>query len=409
MVVESPQLTPPEAPEVEQVDAGVIEEARRRQRRERMIVACVAALLAGALVSIVAFGLGRAGRAALPVQRSSPATWLTGRPLSAATHLRLIVSENIGPASIVDVDSGRAEAVRGLGVPRRQRLWSPALYPLTAARGGALAVVTRQDCPRCTVTKTDFLIGADGSVRRTARLTLAPDQPTSAPVLGSTSASWVLTRSRGGHCTLMLKPGSHRAVSAPCGSLGPDTPAGLTISRRGEVLLVDPRTGRVRERIGVNRQLDVISRTVALLGSAPGIPGEGDAAPTALTLVNLSTGTHIQLQWPSILHFGYRVFPEPHGSLVAVEFGDPAYANSQASDVWLLDPRTGAFTHIPRFPILEHLKFSDIAWTDDHRLVAVAQGDGRTTIGLWRTGSHQLEVATVPQLDGYSQFVPLSR
>ena len=45
--------------------------------------------------------------------------------------------------------------------------------------------------------------------------------------------------------------------------------------------------------------------------------------------MNLSTGTHIHLQWPSILHFGYRVFPEPHGSLVAVEFGDPVYANSQ--------------------------------------------------------------------------------
>lgn len=227
MVVESPQLTPPEAPEVEQVDAGVIEEARRRQRRERMIVACVAALLAG----VVAFGLGRAGRAALPMQRSSPPTWLTGPPLSAATHLRLIVSENIGPASIVDVDSGRAEAVRGMRVPRRQRLWSPALYPLTAARGGALAVVTRQDCARCTVTKTDFLIGADGSVRRTARLTLAPDQPASAPVLGSTSASWVLTRSRGGHCTLMLEPRSHRAVPAPCGSLGPDTPMRTSSAR----------------------------------------------------------------------------------------------------------------------------------------------------------------------------------
>jgi len=43
----------------------------------------------------------------------------------------------------------------------------PALYPLTAAPGGAVAMVTRHDCVRCTVTMTDFMIGADGSVRRT--------------------------------------------------------------------------------------------------------------------------------------------------------------------------------------------------------------------------------------------------
>ena len=280
MIVESPQIKPPEAPEVEALDAGVIEEARRRQRRERIIVACVAALLAGAVAGIVAFGLGGGGRHAPPVQRSSPPTWLTGPPLSGPTHLRLVVSENTGPASIVDVDSGQAQAVRSLGVPRRQRTWSPALYPLTAAPGGALAVVTRQDCARCTVTQTEFLIGADGSVRRTARLTLARDQHTSTPALGSASASWVLTWPRSGHCMLRLEPGSRPAVAVPCGSLRGDTPAGLVISRGSEVMLVDPRTGRVRERFAVHGQFDVISTNVALISTAPGIPGEGDAYPT---------------------------------------------------------------------------------------------------------------------------------
>jgi hypothetical protein len=99
------------------------------------------------------------------------------------------------------------------------------------------------------------------------------------------------------------------------------------------------------------------------------------------------------------------VFPEPDGSLVAVEFADPSYGGSQAGDVWLLNLRTGAFTHVPGFPILEHLKFSDIAWTSDHRLVVVAQGNTRTAIGVWQPGSTQLRVRTVPQLAGYSQFV----
>jgi hypothetical protein len=411
MVVESPQIKRPEAPQLDALDAGVIEEARRRQRRERIIVACVTAMLAAAVAGIVAFGLGGEGRHAPPLQRSSRPTWLTGPPLNRPTHLRLVVSQNTGPASIVDIDTGQARAVRGLGVPRQQRTWSPALYPLTAAPGGALAVVTRQDCARCAVTQTEFLIGADGSGRRTTRLTVARDQHTSTPALGSASASWVLTWPRSGHCALRLEPGSRPAVAVPCGSLGGDTPAGLVISRGGEVMLVDPRTGRVRERFAVHGQFDVIGNNVALMSAAPGISGEGDAFPTHLTLVNVSTGARTDLRWPSILHFGYRVFPEPHGSLVAVEFADPAYAYSgrQASDMWLLDPRTGAFTHVPGFPILEHLKFSDVAWTSDHRLVVVAQGGGRTAISVWRPGSAQLRVGTAPQLAGYSQFVPLSR
>jgi hypothetical protein len=411
MVVESPQIKPPEPPEVDALDAGVIEEARRRQRRERIIVACVAAVLAGAVGGIVAFGLGGEGRHAPPLQRSSPPTWLTGPPLSEPTHLRLVVSQNTGPASIVDIDSGQARAIRGLGVPQRQRIWSPALYPLTAAPGGALAVVTRQDCARCTVTQSELLIGADGLVRRTGRLRLASDQHTSTPALGSASASWVLTWPRSGRCMLRLEPGSRPAVAVPCGTAQSDTPAGLVISRGSEVMLVDPRTGRVRERFAVHGQFDVISNNIALISTAPGIPGEGDAFPTHLTLINLSTGARTQLRWPSTLRFGYRVFPEPHGPLVAIEFADPAYLYSgrQASDVWLLDPRTDAFTHLPGFPILEHLKFSGLAWTSDHRLVVIAQGGGRTAIGVWRPGSAQLRVGTAPQLAGYSQFVPLSQ
>jgi hypothetical protein len=410
MVVGSPQSKPPQAPELEALDGGVIKEARRRQRRERMLVACVAALLAGAAAEIAASGLGGESRYA-PPQRSSPPTSPTGPPLSRPTHLRLVVSQNTGPPWIVDVDSGRTQAVHGLGVPREQGVWSPALYPLIAAPGGALAVVTRQDCAHCTRTQADFLIGADGSVRRTTRLTLAGGQQTSTPALGSASASWVLTWPHSNHCTLRLEPRSRLAAAVPCGDLGSGTAAGVVISRSSEVALVDPGTGRVRERFAVHGQFDVLNSNVALTSTAPGIPNEGDAFPTHLTLVNLSTGARTPLRWPSILHFGYRVFPEPNGPLVAVEFADPAYlyTGRQASDLWLLDPRTGAFTHVPGFPILEHLKFSDIAWTSDHRLVVVAQGDRRTAIGIWRPGSTQLQVGTAPQLAGYSQFVPLSR
>ena len=404
----APRIKPPDELVVEALDAGVIEEARRRQRRERMIAAGVMALLAGAVGALVALGSGGASRHVASPQRPSAPTWLKGPPLSEPTHLRLAVSENIGPASIVDINSGRVHAVRGLGVPQQQGLWSPALYPLTAVPRGALAVVTRQDCARCTATQTEFLIADDGSVRRTAKLTLAHDQHTTMPARGSVSDSWVLTWPRSGRCTLRLEPGVRPAVAVPCGSVTADTPAGLVISSGSAVTLVDPWSGKVRERLRLHGQFDVLAANVALIGTEPGNPGS-DSSPTALSLVSLSSGVRTHLRWPSRAHFGYRVYPEPRGSFVAVQFADPGHPGGQLSDVWLLDVRTGTFTHIPGFPILENLKFSGIAWTSDHRLLVLAQGGGRTALGVWRPGSTQLRVRTVPPLTGYSQVVPLTR
>jgi hypothetical protein len=75
--------------------------------------------------------------------------------------------------------------------------------------------------------------------------------------------------------------------------------------------------------------------------------------------------------------------------------------------VWLLDTRTARLEHVPGFPILEHLKFSGLAWTADGRLVVVAQGGGRTALGLWRPGERTLRVRPLPALEGFSTFVPL--
>ena len=163
-----------------------------------MAAAALAAILA------LAFGGGaHPARPPVPVHLSSSFTWLSGPPLTGVTHLRLIASENTGPAFIVDVDSGTARIVPGLGVPRNpSTITGPQLYPLTAAPGGALAVVTSAPCQRCT--STEFFIGVDGSVRRVATLRVAGTQDT-APAFDST-ATWVLTRPRDGRCTLRLVP-----------------------------------------------------------------------------------------------------------------------------------------------------------------------------------------------------------
>ena len=410
MIVEDPHGKPLEAPEVEEPDAGVIEEARRRRRRERMFLAAAAALSAGAVAPFVVLGQGTARRVPAAHKSMAPRP-LTGPPLNASTHLRLVVSENTGPASIVDVDSGRVQAVRGLGVPRRYRLWGPMLYPLTPVPGGTLAVVTRQACGHCIATKTNFLIGAGGSVRRTSSLALPRDQQ-STHALGSAVASWVLTSPRTGRCTVRLEPGSSPAVAAPCGTLGLDTPAGLVITRGREVSLVDPRTGRVRERLAVRGQFDVLSHNLALIGTATGMDNPLPLR-NSLTLVNLSTGARSHLRWPSALdsQSGYSVIREAHGPLVALDFGDPAYhmSSRQVSDVWILDPRTDKFMHVPGFPIFEALKFSGLAWTADGRLVVAAEGLRYTAIGLWHPGSTQLQVGRLPRLAGYTQLVPLGR
>ena len=155
---------------------------------------------------------------------------MAGVPLRKPTHLRLIVSGNTPAVSIVNVDSGRVQAVRGLGLPRqRYSLRGPQIWSLTPVPGGALAIVWGQSCAHC-YTLTRFRIGADGFARRTTSLIVERHQQ-STQALGSTTASWVLTHPQSGHCTLKLVPGSSPAVAASCGALGADTAAGLVIKQ----------------------------------------------------------------------------------------------------------------------------------------------------------------------------------
>ena len=151
------------------------------------------------------------------------------------------------------------------------------------------------------------------------------------------------------------------------------------------------------------------------VGQRYAIEGTPAAYPTSLTLVNLATGSRHDLGWPSILHFGYQIFPAPHGPFVAVAFGSPAYkpdpghASIDASDIWLLNTRTASFTQVPGFPILDYLKQSGIAWTADDRLVMVAQGGGRTSIGDLASGPVHRCCPNRANPRRLADFVPLIR
>ncbi|HLW96574.1 MAG TPA: hypothetical protein VKS25_14455 [Solirubrobacteraceae bacterium] len=394
---------------------GVIDAARTRQRRHRLGGA--AAIFACALaVAIVAFDASRGAHPPAPTLRlSSSPTWLTGPPLGR-THLRLVASENGGPASIVDVDTGRVRPLPQLDVPR----YPPALS-LTPTRGGALAVVSHQACAHCALTNDDFLIGASGAVRLLGVRHFAAFAGTiERSWLPGTAAEWVLTWPHRGPCTLRLVPSSRSAVKVPCGDLGAEYADGIALwTDHDQVgIVVDPRTGAVRRHLAAtNLRDDPVGHGFAVEG-----PSTGSGR---LTLLNLISGKRRVLRWPSRLYFGYQLIPDPVGRFVAIEFVDPAYPGysvpvgvssrtvGQAADLWLLDERAGTLNHVPGFPILELLKQSGVAWTADGRLAVVARGGAfaqsatRTAIGVWRPGQRTLRVRALPPLNGYTQFVPL--
>jgi hypothetical protein len=74
------------------------------------------------------------------------------------------------------------------------------------------------------------------------------------------------------------------------------------------------------------------------------------------------------------------------------------------TDVWLLDPATRRFRHLPDMPAIVDLKFTSMAWTSDGRLVMLAQSVGRTVVAVWRPGQKRVAVKPVrlPRRDGGS-------
>ena len=286
-------------------------------------------------------------------------------------------------------------------------MWSPWLQ-LLPVPGGALAVVTHHHCAYCSTAEDDFLITADGSVRRMAtRYFPALRGTIETSRIPGTDAEWVLVWPHRGACTLRLLPSTRAPVIVPCGDLAGTFPAGVAVwtdhDQRG--ILVNPLTGAVRGHLSSSSTYELVGHSLAIEGAPYG-------SPTSISLVNLATGNRRPLGWPSSLRFGYEVFPEPAGPLVAIDFADPAYppaprqTTGQAADLWVLNTRDGHLTHLPGFPSLEAIKLSGIAWTPDGSLVVVAQ-ERHTVLGLWRPGQRTLHVRTVPALNGYSQFVPL--
>ena len=142
-----------------------------------------------------------------------------------------------------------------------------------------------------------------------------------------------------------------------------------------------------------------------------------------LTLTDLATGARRALRWPSPIggpqSGADQAALAPGGTLIALSFSDPAYhlTGTQVTDVWLLDPSTGRWQHLPGMPADVALKFTSMSWTSDGRLVMLAQTPtsgpaSHVVIAIWRPGQESLAVRTVhiPARDsGSDSFIAWAR
>ena len=78
------------------------------------------------------------------------------------------------------------------------------------------------------------------------------------------------------------------------------------------------------------------------------------------------------------------------------------------TDVWLLDPKTRRFTHVPGMPAAVALKFTSMAWTGDGRLVLLAETANHDVVAVWRPGEKRVALRSVElptRLSGSDSFV----
>jgi hypothetical protein len=358
---------------------------------------------------------GRRGLDTTRARPSEPLPRLSGAALSGPSRLRLVAVRAYGGAFILDVDHATTRTVGGLGLGRRTSPSGPLAAGLWAVPGGVLAAVERDPGRR--------LRGADHVLRDRPERPLATARPDR-----DAARRQCRTRSpRGGRLEPCLAArGPVHAAARARRAARRDGPLRRP-PRRDERRRVDrqraprgdrgsaQRPHRRGDRASAarcrRRSLDAALPDPRHAGARePGAPERRAQrrTPGHLRLVDLASGARRALAWPSWFGDIVRVVVEPRGPLVAVDFGSPAYPGpAQAEDIWILNTATGRFTHLPGYPAQVAIKFPSVVWTGDDRLVIVAQGGGRTVVGVWRRGRTTLPLHVVPSRYGYPELAPL--
>jgi len=301
---------------------------------------------------------------------------LHGVPLAGSTGLRLLVSSD--PPFVLNVDTGMVQSVTGLNVHG-----NPVITVLPVGRDAVVWLDRR--APSGGIPRAEIYVVRHGTTRA---VRIATGWQV-APAAGG-RAIWLLRYTDPHHCTsseIGLNGGPlERARPVSCSSQLADSGSGPVLVHGR--LVVDAATRRTLVR---TRGLWAIGGGRALSA------GPGSGPP--LALIDLRTGTRWRLPWPSRVGSTDQAVVRPDGQMIALNFADPAYQGSgtQVTDVWLFDPATRHFQHLPDMPAAVQLKFTSMAWASGDRLVMLAGAAGahRNLVAVWRPGQRQIALRTV--------------
>ena len=364
---------------------------RARGPAGRRLAAAMAALLAAACTGPGRDGGGRPAPPPTATTAASPRSpadgeprYLEGRPLAGPTGLALLVASD--PPRVVDVDRGTSRRVEGLPAGREPVGVSPVGGGAILAADQEVFVLRRGTWRARPVGRASYAVASlDGQ------------------------GIWLLEQGSG--CTLREVALDGRARRPPrrlpCSTgLSAETRLGLLAwtaptGDGDEGALLDPRSGRAVARYP---EIHGVAGDLVLWGGH-----ERDAG--SFTLTDRRNGASHPVARPTPYGEASIGLASPDGRLLAVEFADPSWsrAHGQISDIWLLDTRTRGWRRLPGMPLITALKFMDMAWTGDGRLLLAGNFDRfGEALASWRPGQDHLAVRRLdlPEPAGSDSFVP---
>lgn len=302
---------------------------------------------------------------------------LRGKPLGT-TDLDLVVANT--PPFVLTVDSGKVNLLPAIPANTRSIVW-------VVNVGGHAGVVVSKSGTSASVYSVRPPSGRVSFLGRGTKVWAAADS----------RSVWIQRTVNPSRCQLQRVALDGMQLRAPrpfpCATVtDPDGGAlGLVVHRSR---VIDPASGRT------------------VLSTRSGIVAVGRDGVVALNgrrkleLITRGSRQPAELGWPSVLSTLDRPAVDPRGRFVALAFADPAWYGSskQALDVWLLDTSAKTLTQLPGMPAFVSLKYTNMTWTSDGRLVLLAQSDGRDLVAVWRPGERRLRVAAValPARNGVS-------
>jgi hypothetical protein len=332
-------------------------------------------LASGALLALggvtLACQAGRDGAATVPAERKRETIQASTAPVD---RLRLLVADAPRPF-LLDVESGTVRPLVGLPARRERGVG-------VAPVGDDALVVSYPVCRRCPATASVYVArrGSTAAMPLGTALAAIPSR--------DGRGVWLLRRDGNG-CTIAREgldgrlAGTARRVDCGTGLVA-ELAAGLLVTLTGgaggdlHAELLRPDGSKER---WPGPQPQPVAGNLVLSGANRRTP---------LLLHNMDTGATHPLAWPA--RHGYsldRVIASEHGGPTVVRFA--RYSPRHLLDLWLFEPATRSWEHVPGTPVRLVPKATDVAWTKDGRLVVLSGA----RLGVWEDGE-RLTFRAVP-------------